>query len=285
MSHAGQTASTSPGILDPIGKPVATAHDQSAYDQSAYDQSAYDQSAYDLTRFTLADMVRCGAALRRLATESTSMEDGAQRVTRYLYENLRDKTASDSRSCVLVRFFKTHLYGQLIEELREAAAVSSAPLTKDTKCLTLLATAGDEPQWNSRQSSGMNKCIPLLNKAMVEQFPMISQLIRQMGMSTTDLLRTTPKIIKDLNRKNFGVFHVPAAVNSPFVPAQKEFVVPYGIGSVLGFGGMLPDGELFTVIIFARVAIPTPTAEMFRTIALNLKLGLLAILGKPVFAG
>src|SRR5260370_10986614 len=29
MSHAGQTASTSPGILDPIGKPVATAHDQS----------------------------------------------------------------------------------------------------------------------------------------------------------------------------------------------------------------------------------------------------------------
>ena len=58
-----------------------------------------------------------------------------------------------------------------------------------------------------------------------------------------------------------------------------------GIGSVLGFGGMLPDGELFTVIIFARVAIPTPTAEMFRTIALNLKLGLLAILGKPVFAG
>lgn len=271
MSHIVQTASTSPGILDPIGKPAATAH---------------DQHAHDLTRFTLADMIRCGATLRRLATESTSMEDAAQKVTRYLYENLRDKTASDNCSCVLVRFFKTHLYGRLIEELREAAAaVSSARLTKDTKCLTLLATAGDELQWNSRQSSGMNKCIPLLGKAMVEQFPMISQLIRQMGMTTTDLLRTTPKIIKDLNRKNFGVFHVPAAVHSPFVPAQKEFVVPYGIVSVLGFGGMLPDGELFTVIIFARVAIPTPTAEMFRTIALNLKLGLLAILGKPVFAG
>src|SRR5260370_38719115 len=29
MSHGGQTASISPGILDPIGKPVATAHDQS----------------------------------------------------------------------------------------------------------------------------------------------------------------------------------------------------------------------------------------------------------------
>jgi hypothetical protein len=105
------------------------------------------------------------------------------------------------------------------------------------------------------------------------------------GLTTTDLLRTTPEIIKDLNQKSFGVFHVPAAVNSPFVPAQKDFVVPYGIASVLGFGGILPDGELFAVIIFARVAIPTSTAEMSRTIALNLKLGLLAILDKPVFAG
>jgi len=248
MSHVGQTASTSPGISDPTGKPAA----------EAQDQAASDQPAHDLTRFTLADMVRCGAALRRLATESTSMEDAARKVTRYLYENLRDKSAGDNRSCVLVRFFKTHLYGRLIEELREAAAVSSAPLTKDTKCLTLLATAGEETQWNSRQSSRMHKCIPLLSEAMVEQFPMISQLIRQMGMTTTDVLRMTPEIIKDLNHKNFGVFHVPAAVNSPFVPAQKEFVVRYGIGSVLGFGGMLPDGELFTVIIFARVAIPNP---------------------------
>jgi hypothetical protein len=274
MSHVGDTTSTAPGIPDLIGKPAATAHDQ----------TGYEQPAYDLTRFTLADMVRCGAALRRLATESTSMEDAAQRVTRYFYENLREKTANSNRSCVLVRFFKTHLYGRLIEELREAAAVSSARVTNDTKCLTLLATAGDEPQWNSRQSSKRHGCIPLTSEAMVDQFPMISQLIRQMGMATTDLLCTTSEIIKDLNQKNFGVFHVPAALNSPFVPAQKDFVVPYGIASVLGFGGILPDGELFAVIIFARVTIPVSTAEMFRTIALNLKLGLLAILDKPVFA-
>src|SRR6202022_1219522 len=111
MSHVGQTASSSPGISDPIGKPAAAAHDQ----------TASDQPRYDLTRFTLADMVRCGAALRRLATESTSMEDAAQRVTRYPYHILREKSPSEPRSCVLVRFFKTHLYGRLIEELREAA--------------------------------------------------------------------------------------------------------------------------------------------------------------------
>jgi hypothetical protein len=75
------------------------------------------------------------------------------------------------------------------------------------------------------------------------------------------------------------------AASSPFIPAQKDFVLPYKVASVLGFGGLLPDGDLFAVIIFSRVAIPASTAEMFRTIALNLKLGLLALLEKPVFAG
>jgi hypothetical protein len=87
-----------------------------------------------------------------------------------------------------------------------------------------------------------------------------------------------------LDQRKFGVFHVPVATNSPFIPAQNDFVAPYGVASVLGFGGMLPDGDLFVVIIFARVPIPASTAEMFRTIALNLKLGLLASLDKPVFA-
>ena len=106
-----------------------------------------------------------------------------------------------------------------------------------------------------------------------------------MGLTTTELLRPTAEIIKDLDQKQFGVFHVPVAANSPFIPAQQEFVAPYGVASVLGFGGMLPDGDLFVAILFARVSIPVSTAEMFRTVALNLKLGLLALLEKPVFAG
>jgi hypothetical protein len=40
---------------------------------------------------------------------------------------------------------------------------------------------------------------------------------------------------------------------------------------------------LFALIIFARVPIPASTAEMFRTIALNLKLGFLELLDQPVF--
>lgn len=270
MGQPDQSVPTSAGTGDAVGRTTAP---------------ALDQPVYDLTGFTLADMVRCGKALRLLAADSASLEEAAQKVTRYLYEHLRDKS-SNNRSCVLVRFFKTHVYGGLTRELREYAAstASSAVLTDDTKCLTLLGTAGDDPLWNSRQTSKGHKCIPLTGETMVEQFPMISQLIRQLGLTMTEFLRMTPEIIKDVGQRSFGVFHVPVAANSPFVPAQKDFVAPYGIASVLGFGGMLPDGDLFVVIIFTRVAIPSPTAEMFRTVALNLKLGLLGLIDKPVFA-
>ena len=112
---------------------------------------------------------------------------------------------------------------------------------------------------------------------------MISQLIHQLGLTTTELLCATPDII-DLSQKKFGVFHVPVALDSPFVPAQKDFVKPYAIASAFGFGGVLPDGDLCVVIAFTRVEVSSSTAEMFRTIAVNLKLGLLDLLDKPVFA-
>lgn len=244
-----------------------------------------DQLAYDLAAFALGDMVRGGRALRLLAVESASMEEAAQKVTGYLYQHLRDKT-SNEHCCVLVRLFKTHPYAGLSQDLRDFAVsmAAGAALNQDTKCLTLLASAGDDPQWNSPRTSKGHRAIPLISEAMVDQLPMIAQLIRQLGLATSDFVRTRAEIIKELDEKKFGVFHVPVATDSPFIPAQKDFVAAYGIASVLGFGGMLPDGDLFVVIIFARAPIPASTAEMFRTIALNLKLGLLALMDKPVFA-
>jgi hypothetical protein len=272
MSQSEQPSTTSVRIGEGLEESTASAADY--------------QLLYDLTRFTLADMVRCGTALRSLVTGSSSMEEAAQKATKCFYEHCRDKS-SNQRSCVLVRFFKTHPYGALSKELHAVAdsKVGGAALSADTKCLTLLATTGDDPKWNSRRTSQGHQCIPLPSAAMVEQFPMIAQLIRQLGLTTTELLRPTAEIIKDIDQRQFGVFYVPVAANSPFIPAQQDFVAPYKIASVLGFGGLLPDGDLFAVIIFARAAIPASTAEMFRTIALNLKLGILALLEKPVFAG
>ena len=81
--------------------------------------------------------------------------------------------------------------------------------------------------------------------------------------------------MKELAGKRHGVFHVEHAVGSPYIPAQQEFVIPFGIHSVLGFGGMLPSGNLFVVILFSKVHIPRETADMFKPLSLSVKLTVL----------
>ncbi|HEY4025040.1 MAG TPA: hypothetical protein VGO86_01310, partial [Candidatus Dormibacteraeota bacterium] len=57
-------------------------------------------------------------------------------------------------------------------------------------------------------------------------------------------------------------------------PAQEEFVRPFGIRSVLGFGGLLGRQDLYAVIIFAKAPIPRASAALFRAIAHSAKAAL-----------
>jgi hypothetical protein len=61
-------------------------------------------------------------------------------------------------------------------------------------------------------------------------------------------------------------------------------VIPHGIRSVLGFGGVLPSGDLFAMILFSRVRIPREIAELFKTLSLNVKVALLPFVDRRVFA-
>ena len=58
------------------------------------------------------------------------------------------------------------------------------------------------------------------------------------------------------------------AEGSPYIPAQDEFVLPYGVRSVLGFGAPLPNGDIFSVILFSKQVIPEATAHLFKPLAL-----------------
>ena len=240
---------------------------------------------YDITRFSLAEMTRCGAALRRMGEDSTSMEEVADKVVRYLYEEMTDRETGD-RSFGLVRLFKTHDYGDLEPELQRFAAgvLGEEPELPGTKCLTLLATAGSQEEWNDRRRSQRHRSIPLLSAEMVRAFPMISNLVNQMGLEITDVLNLDPGMLVDIDQKAYNVFHVPYAVGSEAIVDQEDFVIPEGIKSCLGFGGMLPSGNLFVVVMFSKVPIIPTVAAMFQTISLNLKIALLPFETR-VFAG
>jgi hypothetical protein len=88
----------------------------------------------------------------------------------------------------------------------------------------------------------------------------------------------------DLVQTTYNIFFVPEAVGSRYVLAQQEFVIPFGVRSVLGFGGMLPSRNLFAIIMFVRASLLPETAEMFRTLALSAKIALLPFDGKAIFS-
>ena len=45
----------------------------------------------------------------------------------------------------------------------------------------------------------------------------------------------------------------------------------YGIQSVVGFGGLLINGDLFAVILFTTVRVSSASADRFRTLALDVR--------------
>jgi hypothetical protein len=200
------------------------------------------------------------------------MEEAASAICRLFYDELVD--SKGNRACALVRFYKTHAFGELPQGLQDFARKSLAPVTPrtDMNCLTLLATAGDEPAWNSRHRSVGHQAIPLVSPEVVEGAPMIAQLIREFGMDVREVVRPGARVVRDLKGRNYGVFYVPKAAGSPHIPAQAEFVNRYGIESVLGFGGTLASGDLFAVILFSKASIKESATDQFRRLAADVRI-------------
>jgi hypothetical protein len=238
---------------------------------------------YDLARLSLQDVTEIGIALRSLGKNSDSLETVANRCVQYFYQNLIDPITGQS-ACTLVRLFKTHAYADLPAELQRCETrLDDADPSNELKCLTLLGTAGDQAEWQDRRQSTGHQVIPLTNEEAIRQIPMISQLITSFGFKTRYVLAPDPELLTELTQKTCNVFYVPKALGSPFIPAQSEFVEPFGVQSVLGFGGMLPSGNLFAVILFSKVSIPKSTAQLFKTLPLNIKMSILPFDKKQIF--
>ncbi len=232
---------------------------------------------YSLARFSLLEMTECSAVLRQLGDQSRSQREVAARAVDYLYASLGDPHTG-ARDCVLVRCFKTVSYCRLDPSIQRLARekLGGIPPLPDLKCFTLMATAGEESDWNQVELSHRYRVIPMVNADFVKQFPMFSQLLHQFGVSTAFDVTPKGEWLVDVGEKTYNVFYVPDALHNPYVPVQKEFVRKFGVASVLCFGGMLPSRDLFAVILFSRTPVPRDTAMLCKSLALSLKASLLA---------
>jgi len=230
----------------------------------------------DVTKFTIREVTECGIKIRTLNKGATSMEEVAGKVVRYLYDTLYDGETG-TRACSLVRFFKTHTFKKLDKELKDFAKgmLGGCDADPGIKCLTLLGTVGEKAEWNSRKTSKGHMAIPLPSEKAVEEIPMMRNLVKQLGIDVSQVVKPDPNLLLEMDQKTFNVFLVPEALGSSYIPAQEAFVIPYGIRSVVGFGGMLPKGDIFIVIMFMRAQITREAANLFKNLSLNLKLELL----------
>lgn len=241
---------------------------------------------HNLSAFGVGDMMGLRATLRSLDTAAAStLEDAARAMVDLFREQLVD--AEGRSACPLVRIYKTHPYALLGDDLRRFAQRIDPQVDRvpDVRCLVLLASRGDEPGWNDRRLSRGHQAIPLTNERAVAGAPMIVELIAQLGLDISMVVRPSLAHLLDVTDTAQNVFFVPDVPSSPVIPAQADFVAPYGIRSVIGFGGLVSSGDLFAAILFSRVPILPAVADLFKVIGLNFKLGWLPLAMRPLFRG
>lgn len=238
---------------------------------------------FDLANFTVSDMVVCSAELRQVTAASPTMEDAARAIVQHLRETFRDP-ATGQPQLVLTRLFQTMPWRSLTPDLEKRVLRRQPDLAPhpELRCLTLLATTGDHPDWRDRTRSRQHQIAAFPDVEAVRRAPMISTMLDQLGVTAEQIVAGPLPTDNDWDRHE--IHHIPDAPTSDSVP-DKEFIRAHGIKSVVGFAGNLPDGELFTVLMFSRVHIPARIAELFRTVAVSTRLALLPLNTAPLFAG
>ena len=196
--------------------------------------------------------------LRQVLRECTSLEAAAQRLVESFYEEFSD-------SIVLTRCFVTVPYRNLpatsqifVDELARSKSIT-AEIKNETPVLSLLGTCGVLPDWNDRRQSRDHLAIPLGSASFVESIPMIARLLKELEVKLEWLSRVESGGFseKRLGGGLIGVFYVREAAAARdqqgrlIIPAE-DFVAAHQIKTVFGLGGIYTQGNLFTLIVFAR---------------------------------
>ena len=198
--------------------------------------------------------------------QSKSLEEAAQALATALHTQFQE-------SVVLARVYFTVPFGALpgtnkafVQKLAESAGAAS-DLKATTPVLSLIGTAGQEVDWNDRRKSKNHVGIPLTSSAFVDAIPMISRLLKELGVPLDWVDTQDAEIVKKMDRAA-GLFFVENAAEATdhqgrkIIPAQ-DFVSGHNVKTVFGVGGGYAGGQIVVVVAFCRDLIPRASAERF----------------------
>ncbi len=227
-----------------------------------------------------ADLVKLALEIVRGCRAFGSHEEVSQYVARSLYQNLGTPGEPE---CALVRIYRLTPVTHLPSELQ-------ALVEEDERyVMALTGTYGAIENWCDRRKSANHKVIPIKKVAVQGLIPMFENILINGMRVDIDRLYATGDVIAS-TAGIAGTLYVPDVAQSPqHVPAQKEFVIPYGIKSQIGFGGVMAGGgesiSLYTLFIFTHVPVREDAAQAFFEMRPILGTALATRHGQTIFAG
>ncbi len=208
------------------------------------------------------------AKVAEVANGCTHLEEAAQNLCDCIYEQFREST-------LLIRLFATIPCGKLPEGHRDLVnGLAQAQgivhtINDDTLVLSLLGTRGEEPGWNDRKTSNNHAVIPLASADFIDQIPMISRLLNELGVDLDWIDDRDSEIVAKMIGKRAGLFYVSDAATGvdqkgrPIIVAQ-DFVEKHAVKTVFGIGGIYLLGEVFiSLIVFCRDTFARDQAQRF----------------------
>ncbi|MBM4054944.1 MAG: PAS domain S-box protein [Planctomycetes bacterium] len=217
----------------------------------------------NLNQLSVIEILKLSKHIKGKCFLFSCLEEVAQEFTKIFYESFT--TDSGKNPFVLVRFFNTCSYHNLPEDIRayiQSEEQKKKPLPED-RYLTLMGTYGDREEWRSRKDSKNYQAFFLSDPQFHAKFPMFSAVFRQIGIEILSGSQLDMSILIKERHKQLSAFCVENAVGSNLIPKQSEFVEPFAIQSVFGFGGIYPTGNVYIIAIFSREKINKETASLF----------------------
>ena len=203
--------------------------------------------------------------------QSKCLEEAAQELATALHNQFAE-------SVVLARVFFSVSFDSMppinkgfVRRLVESAGAASG-LKGTTPVLSLIGTHGQESDWNDRRKSKGHMGIPLISSVFVDAIPMISRLLKELGVPLDWVDSHDSEIIKNtLGGPSVGLFFVENAAEATDhegrkIIAAQDFVSPYDVKSVFGTGEEYSGGQILVVVLFCRDGFSRATAERFQAL-------------------
>lgn len=208
----------------------------------------------DVTPADVGELLQQAAGIRGHA----AAEGAAQKFTEILYKRFEE-------SVVLTRLFATVPMERLpfanqyfVNNLASSAGISEL-VHEETMVLSLLGTSGKLPEWNDRRGSKGHVGIPLASEKFVDSIPMISGLLKEIGLPLDWVDDWHTQIVcKGFLSQSTGMFYVEDAAGTEDeygrrIIAAQDFVADHGVKSVFGFGsGFQGNSTLVVLVVFTQ---------------------------------